>query len=182
LSGNEALLLVIEAIDALEIDYVLVGSYASNTYGSFRAGGDAELVVDLAHTSTSEVFRRLRPAVRFDRPMTLEAVSTPQRYVAPVEGTPFQIELFPFSADPHDRERFRRRRAIETKGRRVYLLTVEDVIVTKLRWARPKDRDDVCDVIAVQGDAIDWEYVYTWAGRHGTRALVDEIRASIPPI
>jgi hypothetical protein len=60
--------------------------------------------------------------------------------------------------------------------------TAEDVIVTKLRWARSKDKDDVRDVIAVQGDAIDWDYVHTWTERHGTRGLLDEIRRSIPPI
>ena len=28
---------------------------------------------------------------------------------------------------------------------------------------------------------IDWPYVYDWSDRHGTRALLDEIRSSIPP-
>jgi hypothetical protein len=60
------------------------------------------------------------------------------------------------------------------------------VIVTKLRWAimgnRSNDRDDVRDVIAVQNDRIDWDYVHQWCEQHVTRALLDEIRASIPPI
>jgi hypothetical protein len=47
---------------------------------------------------------------------------------------------------------------------------------------RSKDRDDARDVIAVQGDRIDWEYVYSWCEQHGTRGLLDEIRQSIPPI
>jgi hypothetical protein len=68
----------------------------------------------------------------------------------------------------------------------VFVQTAEDVIVTKLHWAlrssRGKDREDVRDVIAVQGDAIDWAYVYSWCDRHGTRELLDEIRRSIPPI
>lgn len=58
--------------------------------------------------------------------------------------------------------------------------------MTKLRWAllanRSKDRSDVRDVIAVQGGRIDWDYVHRWCDEHGTRALLDEIRASIPPI
>jgi hypothetical protein len=62
----------------------------------------------------------------------------------------------------------------------------EDVIITKLRWAqragRGKDIDDVQKVIAVQANRIDWEYVNKWCDLHGTRSLLDEIRASIPPI
>ncbi|MFI5458783.1 MAG: hypothetical protein ACHRXM_25425, partial [Isosphaerales bacterium] len=83
-------------------------------------------------------------------------------------------------------ERFRRRRQISLLDRQVWMPTVEDVIVTKIHWAllgrRSKDRDDVRDVVAVQGDRIDWDYVHKWCEQHGTRALLDEIRRSIPPI
>jgi hypothetical protein len=90
------------------------------------------------------------------------------------------------SEDPHDKERFRRRRQVSLAGREVWLPTVEDVIITKLRWLllanRSKDRSDARDVIAVQFERIDWDYVYFWCDQHGTRALLDEIRRSIPPI
>ena len=39
------------------------------------------------------------------------------------------------------------------------------------------------DVIAVQGDEVlDWDYIHRWTAEHGTRELLDEIRASIPPL
>jgi hypothetical protein len=60
--------------------------------------------------------------------------------------------------------------------------TAEDVIITKLRWARPKDRTDVSEVIAVQAGLIDWDYVHSWTDRHGTTGLLEEIRRSIPPL
>ena len=56
----------------------------------------------------------------------------------------------------------------------------EDVIVTKLRWSygggRRKDLHDAQNVIAVQGDRIDWEYVTRWCDRHGTRELLEQVR------
>jgi hypothetical protein len=109
-----------------------------------------------------------------------------RRYVAEVVGTAFKIEFFLLRNDPHHQERFRRRQLVNTLGRQVWLPTPEDVIITKLHWAflanRSKDRDDARDVIAVQGDRSDWDYVHRWCEQHGTRALLDEIRASIPPI
>lgn len=48
---------------------------------------------------------------------------------------------------------------------------------------RGKDANDISAVIAVQGDdAFDWDYIHRWTAEHGTRTLLDEIRASIPPI
>ena len=100
--------------------------------------------------------------------------------------TSFKIELFQLSTDPHDQERFQRRVRATLFGHPVWLPTAEDVIITKLRWSllagRSKDRDDARDVIAVQGDRIDWDYVHPWCDRHGTRDLLDEVRLSIPPI
>src|SRR4051812_32857926 len=98
MSGNAALLLVIEALDAMGIDHVVVGSYASNTYGIERSTVGA----DLADASAAELFRRLRPAIRFDPQMSFETVTMTRRYVATVEGTPFKIELFHLGDDPHD--------------------------------------------------------------------------------
>ena len=69
--------------------------------------------------------------------------------------------------------------------RETFIPTPEDVIVTKLRWAlvggRGKDRDDVRDVIAVQGEFLDWSYIKEWARQHGTEVLLEEIQSKIPP-
>lgn len=165
---------------------MLVGSYSSNVYGSDRSTKDADFVIELGDIPLGEVSRRLAPAIRIDPQMTFETVTMTRRFVADVVGTSFKVEFFLLSQDPHDLERFRRRRQVRLLDRSIWLPTVEDVIVTKLRWGilarRSKDRDDVRNVIAVQADRIDWDYVHRWCEQHGTRALLDEIRSSIPPI
>jgi hypothetical protein len=89
-------------------------------------------------------------------------------------------------AIPYDQERFSRRKRVLLLDEQAWLPTAEDMIVTKLHWglfgARSKDRDDVRDVIAVQGDRIDWDYVHKWCEKHSTCALLDDIRRSIPAI
>jgi hypothetical protein len=52
----------------------------------------------------------------------------------------------------------------------------------KLRWFRRKDRDDIRNVMAVQHGRLDWPYIESWCQRHGTLALMDEIRRSVPEI
>ncbi len=186
MSGNEAVLRVIEALESSEIAYILVGSYSTNAYGIPRSTQDADFVIELGEASIGELARRLAPSIRFDPQMSFETVTMTRRYLAEVVGTPFKIELFLLGSDPYHQERFRRRQLVDALGRQVWLPTPEDVIVTKLHWAllanRSKDRDDARDVISVQGDRIDWDYVHRWCEEHGTRALLDEIRASIPPI
>lgn len=73
---------------------------------------------------------------------------------------------------------------MQALGRRIEIATAEDMIVTKLRWIqtadRGKDRDDVRNIIAVRGAELDWPYIRRWSAVHGTSALLDAIRSSVP--
>jgi hypothetical protein len=128
--------------------------------------------------------KRLGPDFLLDSQRNFETVTMTEKYVFKLRAVPFQIEIFLPSQDDHDQERFQRRQRVSMGGRPVFLQSVEDVVVMKLRWAasrRVKDRDDLLNVIATSGDRMDWDYVHAWADRHGTRALLDEIRRSLPP-
>jgi hypothetical protein len=57
------------------------------------------------------------------------------------------------------------------------------MIITNIGWAiaagRPKDRDDR-NILAMRGDELDWANLQRWSVAHGTAALLQQIRASIP--
>jgi hypothetical protein len=63
----------------------------------------------------------------------------------------------------------------------VWIATPEDLVIQKLRWGRRKDLDDARNILAVQGDSIDYAHIELWCGRHGTSARLSEVRADIPP-
>lgn len=186
MTSLEATIAVIQAIEALEVPYMLVGSLSSSYYGMPRSTQDADLVLHLGDTSIRAVAERLGPAFRLDPQMSFETVTGTYRYVLEVVDSLFKIELFLLGDDPHDQERFRRRRRVQTPQGEAFLPAAEDVIVTKLRWSllgkRSKDVNDVRSVLLVQGNALDWEYIYRWCDQHGTRDLLDDIRRSIPPV
>jgi hypothetical protein len=186
MTEDEATVTVIDALEKLAIPYMVVGSLSCNVYGVPRLTQDADFVIEGSPESLPRLTAHLGSAFRLDPQMTFETTTLTRRHVFDVAGIPFHIEFFYLSDDPHDQERFRRRRQIKTMGREVSMPTAEDVIITKLRWAlvanRSKDRDDVRAIIAIQAPNIDWPYVYGWCDQHGTRALLDEIRRSIPPL
>jgi len=185
-TGLEATLAVIDALEGCGIPYILVGSFSSNFYGIGRSTKDADFVVQFGKMSVGDLVDRLGPRFRLDPQMSFETVTATYRHIVEVADIPFKIELFQISDDPHDQERFRRRRRVTIAERDTYLPTAEDVVITKLRWSRQgqrsQDRDDARNVIAVQGDRIDWGYVNQWCERHDTKGLLEDIRRSIPPI
>ncbi len=165
---------------------MLVGSLSSNYWGIPRSTQDADVVLDLRSGNLQDFIKTLGPQFKCNPQLSFEMVTATTRSIIEVEGSEYKIELFRLSHDEHDRERFQRRRPAVFLGQKTFVASPEDVIITKLRWAlgtkRNKDIDDVQNVIAVQANLIDWDYVYKWCDQHGTRGLLDEIRASIPPI
>jgi hypothetical protein len=184
-TSEEALVAVFEGLNNLEIPYMLTGSLASNHHGVSRSTKDADFVIETDERLDS-LAGALGPSFRFEPQLSFATVTGTTRQIVQLVDTPFSIELFFLSADPHDRERFRRRQEATILGKRVWVATAEDVIVTKLHWSRhgkrTKDLDDAKNVIAVQAGRLDWDYIHRWCDEHGTRALLDEIRASLPPL
>ncbi len=183
MTPQEATASVIDALEEMRIPYMLVGSLSSNFYAIPRATQDADFVVQLEQTNILSLAERLGQGFRLDRQMSFETVTATQRYLLYLTDSAFTVELYLLSDDEHDRERFARRRHEQIMDRKVSIPTAEDVIVTKLRWSnaggRAKDIEDVRNVIAVQGDRIDWNYVSSWCDKHGTRKLLENIRQTV---
>ncbi len=187
--GFEATRVTIAALESLKIPYMLVGGLSSMAYGIPRSTKDADIVVAVAPESLNQLVEYLGPEFELDAQGSFEMVTGTLRHHLRVPAIHFEIELFVLSKDSHDLSRFARRRPFPSQqlGMNAVIPTPEDVIVMKLRWfaiaKRGKDYDDIRDVIAVQGDELlDWDYIHRWTAEHGTRELLDEIRASIPPI
>ena len=186
MTREEALDKVLDVLADLRVPHMVVGSLASNYHGIPRATQDVDLVVQLETTTIAEIAGRLADGFRLDRQTSFETVTGTVRHVLEMIDAAFYVELFLLSDDPYDRVRFERRQPATLGSRDTFVLTPEDVIVTKLRWARQGDRqkdlDDVRNVIAVQQESIDWDYVNEWCCRHGTSKALEDIRSSVPPL
>lgn len=184
MTPDEAVVAVLAALDAAAVPYMIVGSLASNFHGIPRATRDADFVVRFEHQHLDRLAQHLATGLRLDRQGGFESVTGTVRHLITLTGSVFVCELFQLSEDPHDLERFARRQAAEVLGHAAFVATAEDMIITKLRWAigagRSKDQDDVRNILAVRGDELDWPYLQRWSVAHGTDALLQQIRASIP--
>jgi hypothetical protein len=178
----EPVLRVVDLLNSTGVPYMIVGSFASIRYARPRYTGDADFVVEPGDFRLGPALRSLGADYRLVEQLSFETVTFTTKIEMEYVPARFRFEFFVLSDDPYDRERFARRREVDWEGRRAFVLALEDVIVTKLRWHRRKDRQDVQDVIAVSGGRVDWDYVHRWCDLHGTRKLLDEIRAEIPPL
>jgi hypothetical protein len=170
---------VAAALDASGMAFMLTGSFASNFYGIPRSTRDADFVLQTPTAIGPAFSQRLGADFVLDPQLTFETQTGTFRQGLRHRKNPFKVELFLLSQDEHDQARFQRRREVRLHNQRVWLPSPEDVVITKLRWARGKDRDDARDVMAVQRERLDWKYIEEWCNRHGTLALMREIRDAV---
>lgn len=173
---------VVDALEACGVPYLLSGSFASNVYGIPRSTRDADFVIQSSRGLDKDFEKKLGNDFKLDPRLSFETITGTYKQLVRRANTSFRIEIFLLSKDLHDQARFARRRQEDFFGRKVWLLSAEDSIISKLRWSRPKDEDDIRNIISTQGSKLDWPYVEKWCKQHGTLALLQEIRRTVPEI
>lgn len=184
MTPRDAVIRVLGALREAGKPHMVTGALASNHYGIERSTKDADIVLETAPQDFAAFARELGSDLRLDPQVTFETITGSLRHIISLVGTPFQIEFFLLGTDPHHQQRFARRRPVHLQGwgAETWIPTAEDVVIQKVRWGRLKDLDDALNVLAVQGDALDFPYIERWCREHGTLGRLEELRRSIPPI
>lgn len=179
MTSEAAVARLVERLETEGVPYMFTGALSANLYGVPRATNDADLVVAFEDFDVVAFARGLGPDFVLDRQAMIEGFTGTMRHVVQFVPKQFDIELFHLGNDPHDRQRFsrRRRQRLPECDREAWVATAEDVLIQKLRWGRRKDLDDIVNLLTVSGDMLDWEYVGTWTREHGTGALLADLRA-----
>ena len=181
-TGEDAVAILLDLLNHLEIEYMVVGSFSSNRYGVPRATKDADLVLKVVAAEREKLFSMLPETFEIDSQVTFEMITGTWRQIIEIPTIPFTLELFELSTDPHDQSRFSRRKTLTLLSRPASIPTAEDVIIQKLRWNltgnRSKDFDDCVAVMAVQGESkLDWPYIEKWCALHGTLEILSKAKS-----
>src|SRR5882762_4213767 len=120
------MLRVADALSACGIPYMLVGSFSSNYYGIPRSTKDADFVVKLLGGVGRDFMARLGADFEADAQLSFETDTGTYRQLIRHTSSPFKVELFLLSNDPHDQARFLRRVVVNAYGRDIWLPTAED--------------------------------------------------------
>ena len=175
-------LLVIDALDALGVPYLIGGSLASAVHGVLRATLDTDLVADLRMEHAEPLARALGGTFYVDAESIREAVLHQRSFNVIHLETMFKVDVFVVKKRPFHQSQMERRMAqvIATDpDRTAYVATAEDTILAKLEWYRmggdvsEQQWRDVLGVMKVQADRLDLAYLRQWAAQLNISDLLE---------
>ncbi len=162
-----ALEAVLEKLEQAGIAYMITGSYAGNRYGVPRTTYDADIVIEACQNSLDQFIRTIEK----DFYVSSEAIKEAQLY----EGifniihleTGFKIDLIIRKSRAFSKEEFNRRRLEPFLGSKYWFASPEDVILTKLEWAKTGESErqfrDALGIAQIQGENLNQDYLAFWA-------------------
>lgn len=146
---------------------MLSGSFASAYYGATRSTQDIDLVIDATPAQLEMLIRQL-PATHYyvDLPAALEAHRRESLFNVIDLATGWKIDLIIRKARAFSEEEFGRRRQVDLQGIPIFVASPEDVVLSKLEWARlsqsQRQIEDVAAILRSRGESLDREYLKRW--------------------
>ena len=170
---------VVDLLEAAGIGYVLIGGVAKAAWGRARATRDIDIAVSADVATLEDLKARLgtqgfsvTDSVGGDAGDTRPDIFVARRG----SGVPIDVLV---AKTPFEQEAVARGVRVRLLGCTLRVATAEDLVFYKLLAGRPRDRDDVLDIVSTQLSAtrpFDWEHLTRLAREWDVEATLEEIR------
>jgi hypothetical protein len=171
--------LVASRLEAVGLPYMLTGSVALSLYAEPRMTRDVDLVVDLRPSDATRILEVFGGEFNVDADRIRDAIARRSMFNAIHIGAVVKLDIIVRKASAYREEEFRRRRLAKIDGVGMWVVSAEDLVLSKLDWARDSRSEvqlrDVRGLIKAQ-PLLDWPYVEAWAARLDLLELVREVR------
>lgn len=156
------------------IAYMLVGSLASSFHGALRSTHDVDFVIEATPDQLKTLVDALqREGYYAELEAALDALRHESLFNVLDSGSGWKIDLIFRKSRAFDHEEFRRRVPAKLFDIELFIATAEDVIISKLEWAKLggslRQIEDVAKVMAAQWKTLDQNYLSKWIEELGLR-------------
>lgn len=168
--------MVVSRLEVAAIEYMLTGSVAMAWYAQPRQTRDLDLVVELPESKIDLIVKAFSPDFYLDADVVLEEVRRRGMFNMIQEVLLVKVDMILRKPDPHGVVAFQRRRRVElVSGLSLDIISPEDLVLAKLRWAAEGESElqirDVRNLVR-SVDGLDEAYLWKWASKLGVDVLL----------
>ena len=155
---------------------MLTGSMAMNYYAQPRMTRDIDIVIKLASDQTNSLLNIFEDDYYVERRAVVRAITQRSMFNLIHNETIIKLDCIILKSDQYHQQEFARRRLITLGDFETWIVSLEDLILSKLCWARDSKSElqlrDVKNLLTVD---CDMPYVYDRAEDLGVTELLKTV-------
>ena len=155
---------------------MLTGSMAMNYYAQPRMTRDIDIVIKLASDQTDSLISIFEAEYYVDRRAVARAIAQRSMFNLIHNETIIKLDCIILKSDQYHQQEFARRRLVTLGDFETWIVSLEDLILSKLYWARDSKSElqlrDVKNLLTVD---CDMPYLYGRADELGLTELLKTV-------
>lgn len=172
----EVLQLVGERLSSISVPFMLTGSFALAYYATPRMTRDLDLVVALDESAVPAVVNAFSSDFYIDADSVREAIRTRRLFNLMHLDSGIKVDLIVRKDTEFRQVEFARRQAVAFGGVKTWIVSKEDLILSKLEWARDSASElQRRDVRSLLDGSLDLAYLRRWASTLGVAGELKEL-------
>lgn len=167
---------------------MVTGGSAVSFWGQVRTTADIDIVVQIPLSRIPELVAALKDDAYVDEEDVKQAVSEKRMFNVIYNATAFKVDVAVMDeVNPYAKESFSRRKKLEFSGRPLWVISPEDLILSKLRWMQlaggsERQLQDCRSIMELNKGSLDLAYMLKWApvigvAKEYASLYADEIKA-----
>lgn len=162
-------------IEPLGINYFLTGSMAMMRYAGFRQTADIDVVLEFDSGDKKAFIKALEPDYYVPHNAVNRAFETKRMFNVIHIETAFKIDCVPKKTGDFQQSVFDRREKTDYYGREVWIISKEDLILSKLWWAKDSHSEmQLNDIKNIMQSGFDRFYTEKWLEKLQVEKLYSE--------
>lgn len=166
-------------LESAGVAFMLTGSVAMNYYAQPRMTRDIDLVAALEGAQTERFVRSFEAEYYVDRRAVASAIVQRSMFNLIHNETIIKVDFIVLKSDAYRQEEFSRRQQVTLGDFHTWIVSREDLILSKLHWAKDSRSElqlrDVANLLTAECDEA---YLRSRAATLGLDELLSEVRKS----
>jgi hypothetical protein len=155
-------------MDRLGIPYMVTGSFAMNPYVTARTTMDVDVILEITHGDESRIESALVSDYYVDARSIGRAIRDGTMFNVINNKEAVKIDCIVSKSSAFEKAKFERRLKTTIFGLEFWVISKEDLILSKLRWAAESlSERQFQDIRALIESGVDQPYIDEWIDREG---------------
>jgi len=155
-------------MDRLRIPYMVTGSFAMNPYVPARTTMDVDVILEINHGDESRIESALAPDYYVNANSIGRALRDESMFNVINNKEAVKIDCIVRKSSAFEKAKFERRLRKTIFGVEFWVISKEDLILSKLRWAAETlSERQFADIRSLIESGVDQPYIDEWLGREG---------------